>query len=173
MAVKWADEAEGGTWNNAPCIYLRLGPAVSDVGFDEERYAQPTATDDQIVTDVQQKTFTVTMRCESFDQDIASPTHAGAIMSTVRTRLMRPSSVFAPERWGIFSVLNNGKVNRLSYKSAGRQVTCYATDLLLSAPDVDVDTTVGAGGWIGDAVIAGTIKDTPGDISVSLDVDAR
>ena len=140
VAVKWADEAEGGTW---------------------------------IVTDVQQKTFTVTMRCESFDQDIASPTHAGAIMSTVRTRLMRPSSVFAPERWGIFSVLNNGKVNRLSYKSAGRQVTCYATDLLLSAPDVDVDTSVGAGGWIGDAVIAGTIKDTPGDISVSLDVDAR
>lgn len=166
--VQWRDEAKGGAWNNMPVIFLRIR-SIEDVGFQEERRTQPTATDNAVVNVVQQKSFVLSLRCESFEQNIESPKHAGTLVSTLRTRLRRSSSIF--DRGVYFAIWDYGKANWVDYvNTAGRQVSCYVLDLRCATVDNDLDTTPNAGGWIGEAQVAGTVTDGANPIPVTQDV---
>jgi hypothetical protein len=54
----------------------------------------------------------------------------------------------------------------------GRLISWAMMDVLLNAFDSDIDSTVGAGGWIGEAITDGTVSDGTNH-SVHVDVDAR
>jgi hypothetical protein len=162
--VIWRDEAKGATWNNPPTIYLRI-PGLQDIGVAEERTTLPGPDDNVVVEVSQQKTFMLQVRCESFEQNIASPKFPGTILSTLRTRLRRSTSIF--QRAGLFAIWDYGRVNKADFIAQdGRQVPCYVVDLRCATVDNDLDVSVGAGGWIREAEIAGTVD----AVAVNLDV---
>jgi hypothetical protein len=142
--VIWSDESQGGIWEQGAIIYARIS-ALKGSGIPEED-REPNGTDDQTVTMVAQKTFTLSLRCETFNQDLGSGKHAGDIMERLKTRLKRTSTI---ERLrGIFAVQEELATNRFSYASQGRQVSCYVLDLGCATVDVDTDDTEDAGGFI-------------------------
>lgn len=152
--IRWRDEAAAGTWGNVPMIYLRIS-SITDVGFADERRDQPSdPTADAIVTVTQQKRFVLSIRCESFTQDIASPDHAGTIIGTLKTRLQRHSTVFSDSS---MAILLYGDAKWFNYIRDGRQVCVYTLDLTCGTVDSDVDTTPGAGNWIKEVQIQGTV----------------
>ncbi len=148
--VVWQDEAEGTVWDQAPILYLRIS-ALAQIGIPVElRDDNPNG--DQTVTVAAQKRFTLSLRCESFDQDLAGGQHAGDILERVKTRLKRSSTI---ERLrGVFAVQELLGAARFEYVSQGRQVSCYTLDLGCATADNDVDDTQGAGGNITEVQVA-------------------
>lgn len=166
--VKWRDEARGSSWapGNAG-LFMRL-QTVTRMGIEEElREAGPSPTADQTVTLSGQRQFTWNVRAESFEQDIASARFAGNIIDTFCIRLMRSSSIWARTSFGI---VHRTPTQFFSYKDSGRQVSCYVLDILCATKETDVDTSRGAGDWIGAAHVTGDIDGTE---QVNEIIDAR
>jgi hypothetical protein len=157
--VLFADEAEGGTWSRDPHIRLTIF-GLGEIGHQEERYQQPVlndTTDDLQVNIVEQKRFTLSVRCEGDTQDIADPMHAGSILETLKTRLRRPTS--AARMQGIFAIADYRPTKRVDYRDQdGRQVSAYVMDLACTTVDNDADDTPGAGGFVNETIINGTVS---------------
>lgn len=170
VTPRWNDEAEGGVWSGDPSLWLRLR-ALSEIGYEDERRSQPTATDDAIVNTTQQKTFTLSIRAESFSQDIADPRHAGAMLETIKTRLKRRST--AIRLAGLFSIATYQPTKFFNYRDADdRLLNVYVMDLNCATVDNDIDTTPGAGGWINEVTTVGTITDA-GATPQTLNLDVK
>lgn len=169
--VVWRDEAAGGQWLTSPQIYLRIS-SITDVGYaDELRTQQTDPTKDSVVTTVQQKKFVLSVRCESFEQDIANANHAGSILGTLRTRLQRTSSVWTDHDEMV--LLTYGGAKWFNYVKDGRQVCVYTMDMVCGTVDVDVDTTPGTGQWIKEVIVDGLVKsEAEPDIAVHLDINS-
>lgn len=171
VAVVWQDEAEGSAWTQMPCIFVRIS-SLGQVDQAMELREDDDAGHDQTVTLAVQKRFTLSLRCESFDQDLASGRHAGDILERVKTRLRRSSTI---ERLrGIFAVQQVLGTAWFRYESQGRQVSAYTLDLLCATADNDVDDTDGAGGYIDEVKVASQYVKAPDGsrtkTQVSLDV---
>ncbi len=166
--IRWRDEAAGSAYMpGTTSLYMRL-MTTSRVGIEEEfREAGPAPTADQTVTLVGQRQFSWNLRAESFEQDIASAKFAGNILDTICLRLMRSTSIFARTSFGI---VHRTPTQFFSYKDSGRQVSCYVLDILCATKETDVDTTRGAGDWIGAAHVTGDIDGTE---QVNEVIDAR
>lgn len=160
--VYWRDEPIAATWHADPMVSMRIGMTAGR-GIEEEALAYSGPNADQTVTMTGQRDFTLSLRAESFEQDVSSPKFAANMLDQIRIRLRRSSTramvtsfalqTFEPTRW-------------FNYKSDGRQVSCYVLDIHCSAVDTDIDTTPGAGGWINEVDINGTVDGNP----VALDV---
>lgn len=166
--IRWQDEPEGTSWVNFPTVLLRVKSIVGN-GTEEER-REDQGDDDQTVNVCGQKHFTLSIRVESDTQDISDPNQAGAFGETLKTRLARTSSV---ERltpiMGIADFLSTTWFDYVD--KAGRQISTYVMDLLCLTVDNDPDTTDGAGSFINEAEIDGTLTDDAGiNHAISLDV---
>ena len=159
--VKWKEEAAGGTWALSPMIYLEI-KSIKEVGYADERREFPDQhlSAQQTVEVVQQKRFILSIRCESFQQDIASPDHAGTIIGTLKTRMQRSTAIF--DR-GLFSVSLYGDTKWFDFKRDSRTVCCYVLDLTCGAVDSDTDTSADAGDWINEARIQGILPSSTFD----------
>jgi len=162
--VVWQDEAEGSAWDTTPIIYLRIS-ALGDVGIPAE-----SVDEDETVTVSSQKRFTLSLRGESFDQDLASGKHAGALLETVKTRLGRSSTI---ERLrGVFCVQETLGTSWFNYASQGRQVSCYVLDLACATVDNDVDELT-SGDFIEEVLITSDkVRDIGGqETNTQVDLD--
>lgn len=168
--IKWRDEPAASSWDITPIVYLRV-TTFDDIGWQEERRGTHVAGTDDVVTVVQQKLFTLSLRCESYVQDISDPRFAGTIMSSLTTRLRRSTTTFDVQ--GSFAVAIYGPTKWFNYiDESDRQVSCYVKDLRCVTVDYDIDTMVGAGGYINEAIISGSVLNQDGSTiqTVSLDV---
>lgn len=171
--VRWRDEAEGGTWMRSPTLLLSIF-APSDVGYAEERRTHANDTDDAQVVVSQQKSFTLSVRAESFTQKIDEPNHGAALLETLKTRLQRSTSI--SRLAGIFAITSFDKTRPFDYvDESNRKVSAHVMDLMCATVDNDLDTSEGAGGWIREVRGSGTIKETgpgnpPADTTINLDV---
>jgi hypothetical protein len=152
-AIRWRDEAGGSTWAQGASLWMRL-QNTSRIGIEEEFREDRPLGADQTVTLVGQRHFLWNIRAESFEQDIASHDFAGNIADRVAIRLMRSTSIFARTAFGI---VHRHPTQFFSYKESGRQVSCYVLDILCITKDTDIDTTEGAGDWIGSARVYGDV----------------
>lgn len=173
VQVRWQDEPEGSSWVDAPVILLRLKDE-DGIGIEEERRAtaeelevDPSLADEVVVC--AQKRFTLGIRCESFVDDIADPRHAGVILSAVKTRLARTSTV---ERLhGIFGIETIQKTVRTGYTDdSGRALSVYIMDLWCLTVDNDVDTADGSNDVIEEVIVIGEVTDGETVLPVNLDV---
>jgi len=170
VTVRWQDEAEGTVWDNAPIIYLRVSALVG-VGIPEEQY-KDAVPDDMLVNVAAQKRFTLSLRAESFDQNLADGQHAGAILETLKTRLKRTTTI---ERLrNIFCIQESLNSSWFNYTNQGRQVSAYTLDLLCATVDNDTEDTAGAGGYIDEVMVQSNsvrnIDGTPTATQVNLDI---
>lgn len=169
-AIRWMDEAQGSVWTGSPALFLRISP-TSTQGIDVESVTAEGDSNPQVVTVDGQRRFTLSVRCESFEQDIASPEHAANIADTIRIRLKRTSTI---AQWrGVCALEAMQPTNRVPYKNQGRNVSAYVIDLMMRTADQDIDTTLGSGDWIGEVIIDGQVGPTDPPIDVPITVDAR
>lgn len=171
--VRWRDEAEGSTWTKDASIYLAVRD-IRDLDYGQELRSNATDTDgnvidtDQDVTIAVQKAFTLSVRCESFSQDLSDKRHAGAILDAFSTRLCRSSTI---ERLrGIFAIADSTPPLWIGYVDNDRQVSVYQMDLFCLTVDNDIDDTVGAGSYIDEIEIEGTIVDGANQRTIDLDI---
>ena len=145
--VRWLDEPVGPVWGNVPMVYLRR-IANASIGMYEERRTDDdlAPAGDQSVTMVRQKLFTVSVRAESFTQDLGDPAFAGNIIDLLETRIYRTTAV--EDRLGLFAIVGNEPIRFFDYTAEGRQISCHVLDLRCATVDNDNDDTDDAGGWI-------------------------
>lgn len=144
--VVWQEESQGTTWEKDPIVYLRISSLVQFGTPAEVRQDDPHGIVDSTVIVSAQKRFTLSLRAESFDQDLEDGKHAGDILERVKTRLKRSSTI---ERLrGVFCVLQELGANSFTYRNQNRIVSCYTLDLLCGTVDNDIDDAVNAGGFI-------------------------
>lgn len=170
--VRWTDETGSGPLAGAvPIVWMRV-TALVGIGADEERFT-PNGTDEQTVTVVGQRAFTLSLRCESFTPDVTDSRNAMSILERVKTRMWRTS--FADERAGIFGVADCLAARWLAFTEANLVRPTYLCEFKCLTVDNDVDNTVDAGAWIGEVLSTGTVKEVDGTVvaSPSIDVDAR
>ena len=165
--VIWVDEAQGATWQQEPAVYLRISSVVR-VGIEEERLTSSPQGLNQTVNVCGQRQFTLSIRAESFEQNVASDNFAGNLIDRIAIRIMRSTSI---ARLTSCAVSTRQPTRWFNYKSDKRQVSAYIADFIMLTVDNDIDTSADAGGWIGEAVISGTVKDAPGNVSVVVDVN--
>lgn len=151
--VRWVDEPSGLVNGVLPVIWLRVS-SIQSIGIDEERYDQ-NGTNDQTVTVCGQRTFTLSMRAESYTADLADPLFAGTIIENVKTRVLRSTSKFA--RSDAFGISNYIATKSFVYIEAGRPINTYVADFLCVCASNDIDTTENAGGFINEAIGTGTL----------------
>lgn len=156
--VCWVDEPSGTLAGKLPVIWLRVSSIVN-VGIDREERTD-NGTNDQTVTVIGQREFTLSVRIESFTPDIADPMCSANIANAIKTRMKRSTSI--QSRAGQFAVRSWLGTKWLSYVENRRPISCHVVDLLCITADYDVDNTIGAGGWIGEVQGAGTIKNNDG-----------
>ena len=159
--VIWRDEAQGGKWMQEPTVLLSIR-ALDAQGIEEERLAFVSATAAQTVTVCSQRPFVLTIRAESFEQSISSDKDASNVIDKIR-RFRRES---VRELITSFAIETYQPIQRLVYKSDGRMVSAAILDIRCRTCDNDIDTLPNAGGWIGEALIRGTVDAEV----VSLDV---
>lgn len=147
--VKWQDEAEGGMWVVDPAVFLRISSVVG-IGVEEERRSESLGND-QVVDLVGQRQFTLSIRAESFEQNIASPRHASTVIENIKTRLIRTSTI--EQYSGIFSIRDYMDAKWFNYTNQGRQVSAYVFDLICLTVNSDIDNTLGAGSWINEVLV--------------------
>lgn len=165
--VRWRDEAVASTFVNDPSIWLRTSMTRRH-GIEEELLTFVAPNRNQSVVLRGQRRFTLQVRAESFEQDISSPNFAGNLIDAIAIRLMRSST-----RAGVTSFAIEERLPTVffSYKESGRQVSCYVMDMMCLTVDYDPDISDGAGGWINEAIINGSILDASiNAVPVSLDV---
>ena len=158
--VRWVDEPSGTLAGALPVIWLCIDP-LGSIGIDYEQRTD-NGTDEQIVTVVGQRQFTLKIRIESFTPDIADTRHAANLGEALRTRLFR--STAKQSRAGVFAVSQVLMTKKLEYVEANRPINAYLMDLLCLAASNDVDDTPGTGDWIGEVQGSGTIKNDDGNI---------
>lgn len=161
--VKWVDEPSGNLAGASPIVWLRVSSMVP-VGVEYETRTD-NGTGDQTVSVVGHRDFTLSIRIESFALDLANDNHSANVGEALRIRLKRSTSIAA--RSGIFAIREVLMTKWISYIESQRTITAYLMDLLCAAVDVDIDDTDGAGDWIGEADITGTIKDGPPDSTIA------
>lgn len=166
--VRWVDEPSGALAGVLPVVWLRV-PSLVPVGMEYETRTD-NGTNDQTVTVVGQRDFTLSIRIESFTPDIADDRHSMNIGEALRTRLKRSTAIQA--RSGIFAVRQVLMAKWLGYVEARRPVSTYVLDILCGTVNVDADNTIGAGGWIGEVQGSGTIKEQDGSTIASPVIDA-
>ncbi len=152
--IKWRDEAGGSVWVADPSLWMRLQSVTRD-GIEEE-FREDDPPGQQIVTLVGQRRFMWNVRAESFEQDISSASFAANVLDRVAIRLMRSSSIWARTSFGIVTRM---PTQFFSYKSDGRQVSCFVLDILCVTKDTDVDAGTHSGDWIGSVRVHGTVDD--------------
>jgi hypothetical protein len=165
--VRWVDEPSGILDGALPVIWLRISSIVN-VGIDREERTNE-GTDDQIVTVIGQREFTLSIRCESFTPDIADAKHAANIVGALKTRMKRSAAVQA--RAGEFAVRSWLGSKWFSYIESNRPINVYTLDILCATVDVDIDDTIGSGDWIGEVKGTGTIKENDGSTITTVPVD--
>lgn len=166
--IRWVDEPSGILAGALPVIWLRVSSLVP-VGMEYETRTD-NGTNDQTVTVIGQRDFTLSIRIESFTPDIADDRHSMNIGEALRTRLKRSTSIQA--RSGIFAVRNVLMSKWLGYIESNRPVSAYVLDVLCGTVNVDTDNTIGAGGWIGEVQGTGTIKEQDGSTIATPSIDA-
>lgn len=172
-SVRWVDEPSGLVNGVFPIVWLRVSSVVS-VGMDEERYQYSgNMFDGNLVNMTGPRQFTLSIRAESFTNDIADDRHAGNIIERIKVRIRRSSSL--QERNGSFGIAEHLGTKWISYIEAGRPINAYVCDFLCNTVDNDTDTTEGASDWIREAIVDGTVKDTTGATlgTVHVDADAK
>ncbi len=152
QAIRWRDEPEGSAWTQGPSLWMRL-QSTSRTGIEEE-IREDNGASDQTVTVKGQRQFMWNIRAESFDGSIDSVNAAQNLLDAVAIRLMRSSSIYSRTAFGI---VMRHPTQFLSYRESGRQVSCFVLDILCVTKDTDIDTTRGAGGWIGSARVYGDV----------------
>jgi len=160
--VRWRDEAMGSTWAKGVSVWLRAS-MVRRHGIEEQNLGYVSPTSNQTVTMRGMRKFTMSVRAESFEQDMGQATFAGNIIDAIAMRIMRSSTKALITS---FAIEDRLPTTFFSYKSDGRQVSCYVMDMMCLTADYDLDTNPAAGGWINEAIITGTVDST----AVSLDV---
>ena len=177
--VRWVDQPSGPLNGASPVIYLRIKD-VREVGDDEERYdtsnvAAGTANNDQLTTIVGQRSFTLSIRCESFTADVTNPLSGANIIGTIKSRFSRTSA--QAERSGVYNVTDWLNTMFFAFVADGVPVNVYNCDLKCVTVDLDDDLSVDAGAWIGETVGASTsILDVDGIATLtqeSIDVIAK
>lgn len=156
--VRWIDEPSGTLAGALPVIWLRVSSVVN-VGIDRELRAD-NGTGEQTVTVIGQREFTLSIRIESYTPDITDANCSLNLANAIKTRMKRSTSVFA--RAGEYAIRQHLSTKWLSYIESNRPVSCHIVDLLCITADYDVDTTTGAGDWIGEVQGSGTIKNQDG-----------
>lgn len=179
--VRWFDEDAGSTWTDDPHLELTLSMERS-IGQDEERRDDsddgalppdpsndPPATNDGTVIVCGPRMFTLTVACESQTGDIADKRNGAAILSKLRTRLSRQSSIETLTDY--YAVSDWGDIRRVPYRDKdGRLINRYVLDLICLTADNDIDTTPQAGAWIGEVEGTGTVTAANQTFTVSYDV---
>lgn len=166
--VRWVDEPSGIMAGALPVVWLRISSLVP-VGMDYETRTDNGAND-QTVTVVGQRDFTLSIRIESFTPDIADDRHSMNIGEALRTRLKRSTAIQA--RSGVFAVREILLSKWIGYVESNRPISAYVLDVLCGTVNVDTDNTIGAGDWIGEVQGSGAVKEQDGSTisSPSFDV---
>lgn len=176
--VRWMDESQGSEWHVEPSIFLRL-KTTKRQGIEEERRTDveievddETKVVDQVVEMVGQRQFTLSIRVESFDQDVASERFAGNVVDRIAIRLMRSTT---KERLTSCAIETREATQFLDYLSGGRRVSCYVLDVQMRTIDIDRDKTAAAGSFIerveGEGTIAADGTEVDVSIAASLEVN--
>lgn len=153
--VQWKDEPASSAWTNAPTVYLTIKD-VAEIGIDEER-RQANGNDDMTITVCGQRRFTLQVECESFQGPIDEARNAAAVLSRLKTRLRRSSTIETLH--GIFGVETWTPARKIDYVANDRAISKYVLDLHCVTVDNDDDSTAGAGGFINEVLIDGTLTD--------------
>jgi len=147
-SIRWKDEGGGSTWVADPAIFLRLS-ATQRQGIEEER-REDHRPDDDVVVVTGQRRFALMVRCESFEQDIASPRFAGAVLDRIATRIMRQTSL---ARLAPFCAIEERRPTKwFSSVNQGRQTSVYALDVMMRTVDNDIDAVIDSGGFISEVI---------------------
>jgi hypothetical protein len=158
-AIRWRDQAEGTAWVEDPAVFLSIDNIVGN-GIEEERVTA-VGDNNQEVELLGQRQFTLSVQCESFEQDLISPRHAANVIETIKIRFIRSSSI---ERYrGIFGIRDYMDTKSFKYRNQGRMICAYAFDLLCLTANSDIDRMPNAGNWIGRTLVdSDTIDDVDG-----------
>jgi len=154
--VRWVDEKGANTNGLFPVIWLRI-TNVKATGWDEARFMPPAAnapTDDLIPILVGQRSFTLSIRCESFTPDETDPLHSKNIIETVKTRIWFDS--YIEQRYGVFAINDDIAVKWFNYVEDNRQMSCAVMDLMCSTMNIEINDAPNAGAWIDEVLINST-----------------
>jgi hypothetical protein len=141
--------------------------SIKTTGWDEERREDPDALDDQVVNRCGQRSFTWTIQIECQNQ--GAVTTARVLADQIRVRLWRPSTLAIVNNANMAMGNILGTAER-DFVDDGRMISWASVDVNVISVENDIDDSPGAGSWIGEALIDGTIKSGTDTISVSLDV---
>jgi hypothetical protein len=167
--VRWAEESEGSMWTNDPQVRLTIR-SVTEIGVDEERRVDD-GTHEGIITVVGPRTFTLEVHAESQVQDVSDARHAGALLSTFKTRLSRTSTVEALQAY--YAVSERGPTQYVPYRDAnGALIDTYTLDLICLTADNDTDDSPDSGQFIGEVIGDGKVN-IDGGVQIDVPFDVK
>ncbi len=167
-AITWAGEIPASSAVITTRAVLST-PTVAGIGIDEVR-SSVNGLNDVTVNLCGQRRFTWSIQIESQEDTQL----AYVLIDNVRTRIRRQSIRDMLNVVGVAIGTELGATQRNVVQN-GRQVTWAVMDMNMLAVENDLDTTLGAGQWIGEALIAGTVGDANPDgtaQTVTLDVNS-
>lgn len=136
--VYWGDTKEECAMRLSPSVKLKLR-SPQDVGWDEVRYEFDEEEDKLVPMQCGQRRFVVTVSVEAQDQTDGREA-VGALSSTLRTRLQRPSVREALRTSGI-ALSDVLTTQEHDYSAEDRRVSVGVTDVVFLAAENDVDTS--------------------------------
>ena len=175
--LRWKSEPRASTWVGFPTVILDV-KSIKEIGVEEEIRNEATddlgnlTGDDAEIVVGGQRQFTLSVRIESDEGDIMRGTHAGSLGAALSVRFGRTSSVERLAQATMAVADSLGAIEFAYNDAEGRSINTYVQDYLCLTCDNDVDTTSGAGGYIGRTIIEGTITDGATTIPVTVDTGA-
>lgn len=146
--------------------------SIGDIGWDEERREDDSVNPlgDQSVNRCGVRTLQWQLRVRAQNQ---GPDNAARTLADqLRVRVFRPSVKAILGAVGVTPAQTSATTN-VDYQAAGRLLSESSFEVLCNAVENDIDTTDGAGSWIGEALISGPVKDTTGQTLGTVNVDAN
>jgi len=169
--VFWKGSKEEAGWTSggvvAKCNILSPG----QFGRDESRAKYDPNTQTRTVTNSGARKFTLSVRFET--QDGSDSGVALVYADRLRTRIRRRSIADALLAAEVSVATMNDTQTFDGIRMQGRIISVAAMDLIMNGVENDVDTTQGAGDWIKQASMTGTLTDTDGTITTVPELTKR
>ncbi len=163
--VVWKGSLEEGSRVVGTRVVLQANSIIS-AGWDEARLEQE-GDDDQNVNRCGQRQFTWSIQIECQNQGPAAT--ARVLADQIRVRLWRPSVLEIVQAAGMAMADIKGTSER-DYIDDGRLISWASIDVTVLSVENDTDDSPGAGSWIGEAIVDGTVTSGTQTKTVHLDI---
>lgn len=167
-AVAWEGQSDASTSRPSPRVDLNISGHLA-YGDDEVRYEEPTtAGQERKVTICGQRSFTLSVKIESFSQK--PETSARHYMDRLRTRLWR-EGVCAQLRSVGLAMSDILSVVEQEFIKDNRRSSYIVMDIRVLAVENDVDTTPGAGRYISTVELSSNTLKTAVTVPATTQID--